>query len=148
MDRRRATASNARSPLRFGSRIRYSKLTHEEIRVCGSEAYSLWSQVRITSPGEQPMSAVISTENDLYRRYRTVENVPVAYVDVGEGDPILFLHGNPTPSYLWRHVIPYALPFGRCLAPDYPGMGNSGPAPDGRYRFFDQRRYLDAWLDA
>jgi haloalkane dehalogenase len=94
------------------------------------------------------MSALISTENDLYRRYRTVENVPIAYVDVGEGDPILFLHGNPTPSYLWRHIIPYALPFGRCLAPDYPGMGNSGPAPDGRYRFFDQRRYLDAWLDA
>ena len=94
------------------------------------------------------MSAVISTENDLYRRYRTVENVPIAYVDVGEGDPILFLHGNPTPSYIWRHIIPYALPFGRCLAPDYPGMGNSGPAPDGRYRFFDQRRYLDAWLDA
>jgi len=72
----------------------------------------------------------------------------MAYVDAGEGDPIVFLHGNPTPSYLWRNIIPHALPFGRCLAPDYVGMGNSGPAPDGSYRFVDHQRYLDAWFDA
>lgn len=72
----------------------------------------------------------------------------MAYVDVGEGDPIVFLHGNPTPSYLWRNIIPHLLPFGRCLAPDYVGMGNSGPAPDGNYRFFDHQRFLDAWFDA
>jgi haloalkane dehalogenase len=89
----------------------------------------------------------ISTESDLHRRYLTVHDVPIAYVDVGEGRPIVFLHGNPTPSYLWREIIPYALPFGRCLAPDYPGMGNSGPAPDGGYRFVNQRRYVDAWFD-
>ncbi|WP_246738671.1 alpha/beta fold hydrolase [Bradyrhizobium sp. CCBAU 051011] len=71
----------------------------------------------------------------------------MAYVDVGEGDPIVFLHGNPTPSYLWRNIIPYLLPYGRCLAPDYVGMGNSGPAPDGNYRFVDHRRYLDAWFE-
>ena len=53
----------------------------------------------------------------------------MAYVDVGEGDPIVFLHGNPTPSYLWRNIIPRVLPYGRCLAPDYVGMGNSGGLP-------------------
>jgi haloalkane dehalogenase len=90
----------------------------------------------------------ISTENDRYRRYVDVDGVPIAYVDVGEGDPILFLHGNPTPSYLWRNIIPHALPFGRCLAPDFPGMGNSGPMPGGGYRFVDHRRYFDGWLDA
>jgi haloalkane dehalogenase len=90
----------------------------------------------------------ISTENDSLRRYVTVRGVPMAYVDVGEGDPIVFLHGNPTPSYLWRNIIPHALPFGRCLAPDYPGMGNSGAEPNGAYRLADQQRYVDGWFDA
>jgi haloalkane dehalogenase len=90
----------------------------------------------------------ISTENDSLRRYLNVHGVPMAYIDIGEGDPIVFLHGNPTPSYLWRNIIPYALPFGRCLAPDYPGMGNSGAEPNGAYRFADQQRYVDGWFDA
>ena len=89
----------------------------------------------------------ISTENDAFRRYITVHGVPMAYVDIGEGDPIVFLHGNPTPSYLWRNIIPHARPFGRCLAPDYPGMGNSGAEPNGAYRFADQQRY-DGWFEA
>lgn len=89
----------------------------------------------------------ISTENDAFRRYISVHGVPMAYVDVGEGDPIVFLHGNPTPSYLWRNIIPHALPFGRCLAPDYPGMGNSGAEPNGAYRFTDQQRYVDGWFE-
>lgn len=69
-------------------------------------------------------------------------------MDVGEGDPIVFLHGNPTPSYLWRNIIPYLIPFGRCLAPDYVGMGNSGAASNGAYRLVDHQRYLDAWFEA
>jgi haloalkane dehalogenase len=89
----------------------------------------------------------ISTEDVSYRKRVRVLDTDMAYVDVGEGDPIVFLHGNPTPSYLWRNIIPYVLPVGRCLAPDYVGMGNSGPAPDGSYRFFDQQRYLDAWFE-
>jgi haloalkane dehalogenase len=92
--------------------------------------------------------ASISTEDASYRKRVRVLDADMAYVDVGEGDPIVFLHGNPTPSFLWRNIIPYALPFGRCLAPDYVGMGNSGSAPDGSYRFVDQRRYLDAWFEA
>jgi haloalkane dehalogenase len=90
----------------------------------------------------------ISTEEISYRKYLPVLDTQMAYVDVGSGDPIVFLHGNPTPSYLWRDVIPHLLPYGRCLAPDYVGMGNSGAAPDGSYRLVDHRRYLDAWFEA
>jgi len=90
----------------------------------------------------------ISTEEISYRKYAPVLGTQIAYVDVGHGDPIVFLHGNPTPSYLWRNIIPHLLPLGRCLAPDYVGMGNSGAPPDGKYRFFDHQRYLDAWFEA
>ncbi len=75
----------------------------------------------------------------------------MAYVEVGRGDPIVFLHGNPTSSYLWRNVIPHVSDLGRCLAPDLIGMGDSAKlAPSGpaRYRFVEHRRYLDALLDA
>ncbi|PDT74159.1 haloalkane dehalogenase [Bradyrhizobium sp. C9] len=89
----------------------------------------------------------VSTEDPTYRKRINVLNTNMAYVDVGEGDPIVFLHGNPTPSYLWRNIIPHIVQFGRCLAPDFVGMGNSGPAPDGSYRFVDHRRYLDAWFE-
>jgi haloalkane dehalogenase len=89
----------------------------------------------------------ISTEDASFRRYTPVADTIMAYVDVGDGDPIVFLHGNPTPSYLWRNIIPRLVPYGRCLAPDYVGMGNSGTAPAGCYRFVDHVRYLDAWFD-
>src|ERR1035441_2463054 len=89
------------------------------------------------------LGASISTEDASYRKHVHVLDTQMAYVDVGDGDPIVLLHGNPTPSYLWRYAIPYLLPFGRCLAPDYVGMGNSGPAPGGSYRFVDHQRYLD-----
>src|SRR5215469_14940808 len=90
----------------------------------------------------------ISTEDVSYRKYIPVHDTYMAYVDLGTGDPIVFLHGNPTPSYLWRNIIPYLLPYGRCLAPDYVGMGNSAAAPDGGYRLADHQRYLDAWFEA
>lgn len=72
----------------------------------------------------------------------------MAYVEAGSGRPIVFLHGNPTSSYLWRNVIPHLEPLGRCLAPDLIGMGQSGKAPAGSYRFADHARYLDAWFEA
>jgi haloalkane dehalogenase len=74
----------------------------------------------------------------------------MAYVDVGAGDPIVFLHGNPTSSYLWRNVWPHCQELGRCLAPDLIGMGDSDKLPDSgpdRYTFVEHRRYLDAWFD-
>ena len=81
------------------------------------------------------------------RRVKTLDT-EMAYVDVGAGDPVVFLHGNPTSSYLWRNVIPHVAALGRCLAPDLVGMGDSGRAPAGSYRFVDHARYLDAWVDA
>lgn len=72
----------------------------------------------------------------------------MSYVEVGAGRPIVFLHGNPTSSYLWRNVIPYATPHGRVLAPDLVGMGASGPSDTGTYRFVDHARHLDAWMEA
>ncbi len=69
------------------------------------------------------------------------------YVEEGSGDPILFLHGNPTSSYLWRNVIPYAVPHGRAIAVDLIGMGRSDK-PDLDYRFFDHAEYLDGFIDA
>jgi haloalkane dehalogenase len=67
--------------------------------------------------------------------------------DAGSGTPFVFLHGNPTSSYLWRHVSPYIGVPARRLAPDLIGMGRSGK-PDIAYRFADHARYLDAWFDA
>jgi haloalkane dehalogenase len=74
----------------------------------------------------------------------------MAYVEVGQGRPIVLLHGNPTSSYLWRGIIPHLTPLGRCLAPDLIGMGDSDKLPDsgpGRYTFAEHRRFLDAWFD-
>jgi haloalkane dehalogenase len=75
----------------------------------------------------------------------------MAYVDEGEGPPIVLLHGNPTSSFLWRSVIPELSGLGRCVAPDLIGMGDSDklPADDARrYSFVRHREFLDAFLDA
>lgn len=68
------------------------------------------------------------------------------YEEKGAGNPFVFLHGNPTSSYLWRHVVPRIGEPCRLLAPDLIGMGRSGK-PDVPYRFADHARYLDAWFD-
>jgi len=80
-------------------------------------------------------------------RVRVLDTV-MSYVDTGGGDPIVFLHGNPTWSYLWRNIIPYVSDCGRCLAPDLVGMGQSGKSPTRAYQFVDHVRYLDAWFSA
>ena len=94
------------------------------------------------------MVQAISADDRYERRHVPVLDSSMAYVDVGAGAPIVFLHGNPTSSYLWRNVIPHCEPAGRCLAPDLIGMGRSGKARAGAYRFADHVRYLDAWFDA
>lgn len=80
-----------------------------------------------------------------------VNGKSMAYIDVGEGDPIVFLHGNPTSSYLWRNIMPFAENLGRCIAPDLIGMGDSEKLDDSgpdRYRFVEHREYLDGLLEA
>jgi len=71
----------------------------------------------------------------------------MSYVDTGEGAPVLFLHGNPTSSFLWRDVIPRVAPSARCIAPDLIGFGASG-RPDIPYRFEDHARFIEAFIDA
>ncbi|HXZ87881.1 MAG TPA: haloalkane dehalogenase [Candidatus Binataceae bacterium] len=90
--------------------------------------------------------ASISAADPYPRKRLPVLGTEMTYVDTGAGDAIVFLHGNPTSSYLWRNVIPHLSGLGRCLAPDLIGMGDSGKAPDGSYRFADHARYLDAWF--
>ncbi len=92
---------------------------------------------------------------DPYQRQRVnVLDSELAYIDTqpdqgsADGDAVVFLHGNPTSSYLWRNVIPHVESLARCLAPDLIGMGDSGTSGDGSYRFADHARYLDAWFDA
>ena len=75
----------------------------------------------------------------------------MAYVEMGEGDPVVFQHGNPTSSYLWRNIMPHVAPVGRCIAIDLIGMGDSQKLDDpgpGRYRFVEHRAFLDAALAA
>ena len=90
----------------------------------------------------------ISVADSHPRKRVSVAGTEISYVDTGHGPPVVFLHGNPTSSYLWRNIIPHLSNSARCLASDLLGMGNSGKAPDGLYRFVDHRRYLDLWFDA
>jgi len=69
------------------------------------------------------------------------------YVEVGQGRPILFLHGNPTWSYVWRNILPLVAEQGRAIAVDLVGMGRSSK-PDILYRFADHSAYLDAFIQA
>lgn len=85
------------------------------------------------------------------KKRQQVLGLEMAYVEAGSGDPIVFLHGNPTSSYLWRNILPYAEPSGRIIAPDLIGMGDSAKLPNSgpaSYTFVEHRRYLDALLDA
>ncbi|MDH3742001.1 MAG: alpha/beta fold hydrolase, partial [Hyphomicrobiales bacterium] len=84
------------------------------------------------------------------KQFTEVHGSKMAWVEMGKGDPIVFLHGNPTSSYLWRNVMTPLADLGRCIAPDLIGMGDSDKLADsgpGSYRFVEHRRYLDALLD-
>jgi haloalkane dehalogenase len=89
----------------------------------------------------------ISAHDPYPRRRATVHGAQMAYVDVGRGDPVIFVHGNPTSSRLWRNVIPHVEPHGRCLAPDLIGMGDSDTNPEGSYRLADHARFFDGWVE-
>jgi haloalkane dehalogenase len=94
---------------------------------------------------------MISAAFPYHKRRVRVLGSEMAYVEVGEGDPIVLLHGNPDSSYGWRNVIPHLQPLGRCIAPDLIGMGDSDKLPDSgpqSYTFVEHRQYLDALLEA
>jgi len=88
----------------------------------------------------------ISAEFPFESKYIKVRDSKMHYIDEGSGDPILFLHGNPTSSYLWRNIIPYLVPHGRCIAPDLIGMGKSDK-PNLDYRFFDHSKYVEGFIE-
>jgi haloalkane dehalogenase len=97
---------------------------------------------------QQP--STISAEFPYEKKRLPVLSHNMAYVEVGQGDPIVLLHGNPASSYLWRNVLPYLEPLGRCIAPDLIGMGDSDKLPNSgpdSYHFVEHRRFLDALLE-
>lgn len=92
-------------------------------------------------------SEVISTKMPYQSHYQEVLGSKVHYIDEGQGDPVIFLHGMPTSSYLWRNIIPPISSFARCIAPDLIGMGKSDK-PDIEYRIFDHIKYIEAFISA
>jgi haloalkane dehalogenase len=100
------------------------------------------------SRSPRPAGSALARE----KRFADVLGRRMAYVERGAGHPILFLHGNPTSSFLWRGVLPHVeAPDRRLIAPDLIGMGDSDKIPAGtepdRYRFVGHARYLDAFID-
>lgn len=94
---------------------------------------------------------MISAAFPYEKKRMSVLGLEMAYIEVGQGDPIVFLHGNPTYSYVWRNILPYVQGLGRIIAPDLIGMGDSQKLPEsgpGSYTFVEHRRYLDALLEA
>ena len=86
----------------------------------------------------------------LSKSYATVNGKQMAYHESGEGRSVVFLHGNPTSSYLWRNIIPHVSGRARCIAPDLIGQGDSDKLDDvgpDSYRFVEHREYLDGLLD-
>jgi haloalkane dehalogenase len=105
-------------------------------------AVSLTNNVRAT-----PAPA---TEWSRQKKYQDVDGIRMAYYEAGTGDPIVFLHGNPTSSYLWRKVVPHVQHLGRCIAPDLVGMGDSDRLPNsgpGVYTYLAHRKYLYGLLE-
>ena len=86
----------------------------------------------------------------LRKQCKTVNGKRMAYHDVGTGDSVVFLHGNPTSSYLWRDIVPHVSGQARCVVPDLIGQGDSDKLDDpgpGSYTFVEHREYLDGLLD-
>ncbi len=90
-------------------------------------------------------SQVISAEFPFESKFLDVHGSRMRYIEEGDGDPILFLHGNPTSSYVWRNIIPYLSSHGRCIALDLIGMGKSDK-PDIGYRFVDHYKYVEGFI--
>ncbi|MCG8490362.1 MAG: haloalkane dehalogenase [Sneathiellales bacterium] len=92
----------------------------------------------------------MTTQMRYKKQYATIRGLKMAYVEEGEGDPIVFLHGNPTSSYLWRNIIPHLEGRGRLIAPDLIGMGDSEKLTDSgpdKYSFVEHRTFLNDLLE-
>ncbi len=92
------------------------------------------------------MTRNVSADFPYAARYVDVHGSRIHYVEEGHGDPILFLHGNPTSSYLWRNIMPHLHAHGRCIAMDLIGMGKSDK-PDLEYSFFDHVKYVEGFIE-
>ena len=113
------------------------------------------STVDVDDPARHPLPTVRREQGDdlcqvlrgAIAAQRNFFGEEMSYVEVGEGPVVLFQHGNPTSSYLWRNVLPHVAPHARCIASDLIGMGESDK-PDIAYRVEDQARYFDALIEA
>jgi haloalkane dehalogenase len=88
--------------------------------------------------------------NELPKNTCEVDGKVMAYVELGEGAPIVFLHGNPASSYIWRNIMPIVAPYGRCIAPDLIGMGHSEKLEGNdpmRYGFLQHRHFVEGMLE-
>jgi len=88
----------------------------------------------------------ISSEFRFTSRFIEVNGSNIHFIEEGTGDPIVFIHGNPTSSYLWRNIIPYLTPHGRCIALDLIGMGKSDK-PEIDYRLVDHINYVEGFIE-
>ena len=88
----------------------------------------------------------ISSAFPFKSKFVEVHGSRMHYIEEGSGDPIVFLHGNPTSSYLWRNIIPYLTPHGRCIASDLMGMGRSDKPQIGN-RFSDHSKYINGFIE-
>ena len=112
----------------------------------GLLATAILPQTTVALQGTNSASS-ISADFPYESHYVGVLGSRMHYVDEGEGEPILFLHGNPTSSYLWRNIIPFVTDDYRAIAVDLIGMGKSAK-PELEYTYQDHKRYLDAFIEA
>lgn len=124
--------------------VSFEATTFDTFRVIRGENIG---QPESRPPGPQPgpVGPAPSPDFPFKSRYTMVRGSRMHYIEEGEGDPILFLHGNPTWSYLWRNVLPHLTKYGRCIAPDLIGMGRSDK-PAIKYTFLNQAKYLEGFI--
>ncbi|PCI74181.1 MAG: haloalkane dehalogenase [SAR86 cluster bacterium] len=110
----------------------------------------LFSLPALAQPDPDPRAEVFSAEFDYTSKYLTINGHSLHYIDEGneEGDTFLFLHGNPTSSYLWRNVMHYVKPHHRIVAVDNIGFGKSDQPRDLDYTFQTHYSYIEAFIEA
>jgi len=94
---------------------------------------------------------MVASDERYTKKFAEVKGRRMAYAEAGTGDPIVFLHGNPTSSYLWRNIMPHMNGLGRCIAPDLIGMGDSDKLPDSgpdSYKLINHIAHIDGLLEA